>query len=49
MVMALLEVSHLNKVYTTRFGASQVEALKDISFSVENGNSSDAQFFKNTK
>lgn len=37
MVMALLEVSHLNKVYTTRFGASQVEALKDISFSVENG------------
>ena len=35
--MALLEVSHLNKVYTTRFGGNQVEALKDISFSVEKG------------
>ncbi len=35
--MSLLEVSHLNKVYTTRFGGNQVEALKDVSFSVEPG------------
>ena len=35
--MSLLEVNHLNKVYTTRFGGNQVEALKDISFSVEKG------------
>ncbi len=35
--MSLLEVSHLNKVYTTRFGGNQVEALKDVSFSVERG------------
>ncbi|MBE6022880.1 MAG: ABC transporter ATP-binding protein [Cellulosilyticum sp.] len=35
--MSLLEVSHLNKVYTTRFGGNQVEALKDVSFSVEEG------------
>lgn len=35
--MALLEVNHLNKVYTTRFGGNQVQALKDISFSVEQG------------
>lgn len=35
--MALLEVNHLKKIYTTRFGGQQVEALKDISFSVEPG------------
>ena len=35
--MSLLEVKHLNKVYTTRFGGTQVEALKDVSFSVEKG------------
>lgn len=35
--MALLEVNHLNKVYTTRFGGNQVEALKDVSFTVEKG------------
>ena len=35
--MALLEVNHLNKVYTTRFGGNQVEALKDVNFSVEKG------------
>ncbi len=35
--MALLEVNHLKKVYTTRFGGSKVEALRDISFTVEKG------------
>lgn len=35
--MAILEVSNLRKVYTTRFGGAQVEALKNINFSVEEG------------
>lgn len=35
--MAMLEVQHLKKVYTTRFGGNQVEALHDVSFSVEQG------------
>ncbi len=35
--MALLEVQHLQKVYTTRFGGNQVEALRSVSFSVESG------------
>lgn len=35
--MAILEVKCLKKVYTTRFGANQVQALSDVSFSVENG------------
>lgn len=35
--MPLLEVQHLQKVYTTRFGGAQVEALKNVSFSVETG------------
>lgn len=35
--MAILEVQNVRKVYTTRFGAHQVEALKDVSFSVEAG------------
>ena len=35
--MPLLEVQHLQKVYTTRFGGSQVEALRSVSFSVEAG------------
>lgn len=35
--MSILEVSHLKKVYTTRFGGQQVEALTDVSFSVEQG------------
>ncbi len=35
--MAILEVQNVRKVYTTRFGAHQVEALKDVSFSVEKG------------
>lgn len=37
MKMPLLEVNNLNKVYTTRLGGNQVEALKDVSFSVEQG------------
>ena len=35
--MPLLEVKNLKKVYTTRFGANQVQALSDVSFSVEEG------------
>ena len=35
--MAILEVSSLKKIYTTRFGGSQVTALSDVSFSVEKG------------
>lgn len=35
--MALLEVKNLKKVYTTRFGGNQVKALKNVTFSVENG------------
>ena len=35
--MKLLEVSHLKKVYTTRFGGSKVTALQDVSFKVAKG------------
>ncbi len=35
--MALLEVSNLKKIYTTRFGGQQVQALTDVTFSVEEG------------
>ena len=35
--MPLLEVQHLQKVYTTRFGGQQVQALADVEFSVEPG------------
>ena len=33
--MALLEVKNVKKIYTTRFGGNKVQALKDVSFSVE--------------
>ena len=33
--MALLEVNNLKKIYTTRFGGTQVEALRNVNFSVE--------------
>lgn len=33
----LLEVKNLKKVYTTRFGSNQVQALSNVSFSVEQG------------
>lgn len=35
--MSLLTVSHLKKIYTTRFGGNKVEALRDVSFGVEKG------------
>lgn len=35
--MAMLEVSGLKKIYTTRFGGNQVQALSNVSFSVEQG------------
>ncbi|MDU1313635.1 MAG: ABC transporter ATP-binding protein [Clostridium septicum] len=35
--MAILEIKNLKKVYSTRFSGNKVEALRDISFSVENG------------
>ena len=35
--MFLLEVKNLKKVYTTRFGGNKVEALRNVSFSVEQG------------
>ena len=37
IIMALLDVKNVRKVYTTRFGGNQVEALKDVNFSVEQG------------
>ncbi|MBO5303218.1 MAG: ABC transporter ATP-binding protein [Lachnospiraceae bacterium] len=35
--MSILEVNGLKKVYTTRFGGNKVEALKNVNFSVEQG------------
>lgn len=35
--MSLLEVHNLKKIYTTRFGGSQVQALSDVSFTVDQG------------
>ena len=35
--MAMLEVSCLKKIYTTRFGGNRVQALRSVSFSVEKG------------
>lgn len=35
--MAILEVSNLKKIYTTRFGGNQVQALSDVNFTVEPG------------
>lgn len=33
----ILEVNNLNKVYTTRFGANKVTALRNVTFSVDHG------------
>ena len=33
----ILEVSNLKKIYTTRLGGSQVQALSNVSFTVEEG------------
>ncbi len=35
--MSLLEVRNVKKVYTTRLGAVKVQALRDVNFSVEEG------------
>lgn len=35
--MSILEVRHLQKIYTTRLGGNRVEALHDVNFSVEEG------------
>ena len=35
--MPLLEVKNLKKIYTTRFGGNQVQALENVSFTVEEG------------
>ena len=35
--MTLLDVKHVQKIYKTRFHGNQVEALKDIHFTVEKG------------
>ena len=36
--MAILEAQCLKKIYTTRFGGNRVQALSDVTFSVEQGN-----------
>ncbi|MGN1047058.1 MAG: ABC transporter ATP-binding protein, partial [Eubacteriales bacterium] len=35
--MSILNVSGVQKIYTTRFGGNKVEALRNVSFSVEHG------------
>lgn len=35
--MSILEVKNLKKIYTTRFGGNKVEALKNVTFSVQEG------------
>ena len=35
--MSILEVNNLKKVYVTRFGGNHVQALSDVTFSVEEG------------
>lgn len=35
--MTILEVKHVKKIYSTRFGGHQTQALKDVNFSVEKG------------
>lgn len=35
--MTILEVNSLKKIYTTRFGSNTVEALKNVNFSVDEG------------
>ena len=35
--MSILDVKNLKKIYTTRFGGNQVQALSNVSFSVEQG------------
>ena len=35
--MAILKVNNLKKIYVTRFGSNQVQALSNINFAVEAG------------
>ena len=35
--MSILEVKNLKKIYTTRFGGNKVEALKNVTFTVQEG------------
>ena len=35
--MSILEVREVRKTYTTRLGSNRVEALRNVSFSVEQG------------
>lgn len=35
--MSLLQVNHLKKVYTSRFGTTKVQALRNVNFSLEDG------------
>lgn len=35
--MEILQVNNLKKIYTSRFGTNNVQALSDVSFSVEEG------------
>lgn len=35
--MPLLQVNKLQKIYTSRFGSNQVQALSDVTFSIEEG------------
>ena len=35
--MAILDVQHVQKIYTTRFGGNRVQALSDVNFKVERG------------
>ena len=36
-VMALLEVTNIKKIYSTRFGGNKVQALSNVTFSIEKG------------
>ena len=36
-IMTILEVNQLKKIYTTRFGGHKVQALSNVTFSVEEG------------
>ncbi len=35
--MSILKINHVKKIYTTRFGKQRVNALEDVTFSVEKG------------
>ena len=35
--MSILEVTGIQKIYSGRFGGNKVEALKNVTFSVEQG------------